>query len=56
MMGRFASDQGKFFYNFHLEDHVPADHLLRRIDGVVDLGWPRAELSPISQPDGPPVR
>ena len=36
------------------EDHVPVDHLLRRIDRDVDLDWLRAALSPISQPDGAP--
>ena len=46
MMGRLANDQAKFFYDFHLEDHVPSDHLLRRIDAVLDLSWLRAELSP----------
>ena len=46
MMGRLANDQDKFFYDFHLEDHVPSDHLLRRIDAVLDLSWLRAELSP----------
>ena len=35
-MGRLASDQGEFFYDFRLEDHVPADHLLRRIDGLLE--------------------
>ena len=46
MMGRLADDQGKFFYDFDLDDHVPADHLLRRIDAVLDLGWLRGALSP----------
>jgi transposase len=45
MMGRLASDQDKFFYDFRLEDHVPPDHLLRRIDAVLDLGWLRGELA-----------
>ena len=54
MMGRLASDQGKFFYDFCLDDHVPSDHLLRRIDAVLDLGWLRAELSPFYSPMGRP--
>ena len=46
MMGRLESDQEKFFYDFCLEDHVPSDHLWRRIDAVLDLSWLGAELSP----------
>jgi transposase len=32
MMGRGTADQAQLFYEFHLDDRVPADHLLRRID------------------------
>jgi transposase len=32
MMGRQKTDQARFFYGFHLDERVPADHLLRRID------------------------
>ena len=45
MMGLLADDQGKFFYDFHLDDHVPTDHLLCGIDAVLDLSWLRTELS-----------
>ena len=27
MMGRLKSDQGQLFYEFHLGDAVPEDHL-----------------------------
>jgi hypothetical protein len=27
MMGRLKSDQGQLFYEFHLSDAVPEDHL-----------------------------
>jgi hypothetical protein len=37
MMGRLADGQGKFFYGFCLDDHVPADHLPRLVDAVLDL-------------------
>jgi hypothetical protein len=37
-MGRQAEYQEPLFYAFRLEDRVPADHLLRRIDSVLDLG------------------
>ena len=30
MMGRLESVQDQFFYNFRLDDIVPADHLVRR--------------------------
>ena len=34
-MGLLETDQGRFFYDFRLEDHVPTDHLLRQIDRVL---------------------
>lgn len=46
MMGRQASGQEQLFYEFHLDDVVPADHLLRSIDAVLDLSWIHAELAP----------
>ena len=35
MMGRRSGDQSSFFYQFRLDERVPKDHLLRRIDGFV---------------------
>jgi transposase len=35
MMGRRDRDQGKLFYEFNLDDMVPKDHLLRRMDVFV---------------------
>jgi transposase len=35
MMGRQRRDQAKLFYEFHLDDRIPKNHLLRRIDVVV---------------------
>jgi len=35
MMGRRCGDQASLFYQFHLDDRVPKDHLLRRIDCFV---------------------
>src|SRR5712675_2924 len=46
MMGRLKSDQGQLFYEFHLGDAVPEDHLVRKIDTALDLSWVRAELAP----------
>jgi hypothetical protein len=37
MMGRLKSDQGQLFYEFHLGDAVPEDHLVRKIDAALDL-------------------
>jgi transposase len=37
MMGRQEVQQTPLFYAFNLEDHVPADHLLRGIDRFLDL-------------------
>ena len=38
MMGRQTVGQDKLFYAFNLEDHIPANHLLRGIDRFLDLG------------------
>ena len=35
MMGRRRGDQASFLYEFRLDDRIPKDHLLRRIDGFV---------------------
>jgi hypothetical protein len=44
------------FYNFSLDRHVPADHLLRSIDRFVDFGDLRRHLAPFySQTDRPSV-
>ena len=45
MMGRQDDRQQSLFYDFCLEDHVPQDHLLRRIAGVLDLGGVRQKLA-----------
>ena len=46
MMGRVKSDQDQLFYEFHLGDAVPEDHLVRKIDAALDLSWLRSELAP----------
>ena len=45
MMGRREGGQGQFFYSFDLDKVVPSDHLVRQIDGVLDLGWVHKELA-----------
>ena len=44
MIGRQVA-QGSLFYGFRLDDHVPGDHLLRRIDGLLDFGFVREALA-----------
>lgn len=44
MMGRLCA-QEELFYEFRLDEHVPADHLLRRIDAAVDFGFVHARLT-----------
>ena len=43
MMGRQTAP-AKLFYDFDIESHVPADHLLRQVDRFLDLGDIRAQL------------
>ncbi len=45
MMGPRQEAQSALFYEFCLEDHVPADHLLRSIDRFVDLSDVRRHLA-----------
>jgi hypothetical protein len=46
MMGHRQVEQAAFFYEFSLERHIPADHLLRSIDRFVDFEDLRRELAP----------
>ncbi len=52
-MGRQV-ERAQLFYEFSLERHVPADHLLRRLDAALDLTWLRAELAPFYSAIGRP--
>jgi len=54
MMGRRKTGQGQFFYSFDLDQVVPPDHLVRQIDGVLDLGWVHRELAPYYSHTGRP--
>jgi len=54
MMGRRKDGQGQFFYSFDLDKVVPADHLVRQIDGILDLGWVHKELAPYYSHTGRP--
>ena len=54
MMGRQGEDQARLFYEFCLEDRVPADHLLRKIDRFLDLSTLRQGLTSFYSPIGRP--
>ena len=54
MMGRREDRQGQFFYEFNLDEVVPPDHLVRKIDAVLDLGWVHKELAPYYSHTGRP--
>src|SRR5438067_8005697 len=54
MMGESRVGQEALFYEFSLERHVPADHLLRSIDRFVDLSGVRAHLRPFYSEIGRP--
>ena len=54
MMGPRQVEQGALFYNFSIDAHVPADHLLRSIDRFVDLSELRRDLAPFYSSLGRP--
>ena len=54
MMGERAVRQESLFYGFDLDDHVPADHLLRSIDRFVELSSIRSQLAPYYSAIGRP--
>jgi transposase len=54
MMGERTLRQEALFIGFSLEDHVPADHLLRTIDRFVELSDIRRDLAPYYSPIGRP--
>ncbi len=54
MMGQAVGQQDRLFYEFNLDERIPTNHLLRRIDAVLDLSWLRPELSPFYSHTGCP--
>src|SRR3954468_20929210 len=54
MMGHRRVEQAALFYEFSLEGHVPANHLLRSIDRFVDLTRLRLHLSGFYSTTGRP--
>ena len=49
MMGRQARGQEQLFYEFSLDEVVPADHLVRRIDAESDPRGCDSEQVPLPQ-------
>ena len=54
MMGHRQVEQTALFYEFSLEKHIPADHLMRSIDRFVDLEQVRRDLAPFYSSIGRP--
>src|SRR5213079_223222 len=54
MMGRREDHQVQFLYAFDLDKVVPPDHLVRQIDGILDLSWVHKELAPYYSHTGRP--
>lgn len=54
MMGRQQVAQAPLFYAFNLDDHIPANHLLRGIDQFLDLSELHAHLAPHYSSTGRP--
>ena len=54
MMGDRLVTQESLFYQFRLDDHIPADHILRAIDCFVDLDGLRRHLAPFYSTTGRP--
>jgi hypothetical protein len=54
MMGERLAMQESLFYEFRLEEHVPPDHLLRRIDHFVDCSELRQHLAGFYSTTGRP--
>ena len=54
MMGERQVQQDALFYEFSLERHVPAEHLLRSVDRFVELDGVRCQLAPFYSEAGRP--
>jgi transposase len=56
MMGRQTGDQKQLFYLFNLEERIPSNHLLRRINPIVTgvLADLREKLEPFYSEIGRP--
>ena len=44
MMGQLPAAQNELFYDFNLEQRIPGNHLLRKIDQFLDFDQIRSHL------------
>ncbi|MEE8154925.1 MAG: IS1182 family transposase [Phycisphaerales bacterium] len=54
MMGRLEPGQERLFYNFRLEDQIPPNHLVRKLDALLDFEPIRVRLEPFYSETGRP--
>ncbi len=54
MMGPRQEAQSALFYDFLIEKQVPSDHILRVIDGVINLSGARIYLTDFYSSTGRP--
>jgi transposase len=54
MMGRVEPGQERLFYSFRLEDQVPPNHLVRKLDALLDFDLIRERLKPFYSETGRP--
>ena len=54
MLGPKQEAQSALFYDFSIEEHIPSDHILRAVDGVIDLSGVRQHLSEFYSNTGRP--
>jgi len=54
MMGRLEPGRERLFYDFRLEDQVPPNHLVRKLDALLDLDGLRKTLAPFYSDIGRP--
>lgn len=54
MMGRLEAGQELLFYHFRLEDPGTANHLLRKLDALLDLDMVLEQLEPFYSEIGRP--
>jgi transposase len=54
MIGQHSGNQDRLFYAFNLDEHVPAEHMLRGIDRYLDLADLRQHLAPFYSHTGRP--
>ena len=47
MLQRRARGQLEFFVSGSLRDLIPDDHVLARVDAVLDLGWLHEEIAEV---------